>query len=101
MPYGAELHRDRTAAEWRRQARYHFGRDQLRYGDDLTEAVGALRAALREQPDDLRMLAQAVRALIGQDILIEGTDCLSRYLNAGAPLGPEADLTTFYSQPRE
>jgi hypothetical protein len=95
----SELHRDPAAEEWRRQARYHFGRLQFAYGDDLNEAVAALRAALRQDPSDprvLRTLAQAIRALVEQNILVEATDYLVRYLNVGAPLGAEPDLVDFF-----
>jgi tetratricopeptide (TPR) repeat protein len=98
-----EVHRDRSAEEWRRQARYHFGRAQLRYGDDLAEAVGALRAAERQDPGNprvLRTLALAIRALIEQDVLVEGSGYLARYLNAGAPQGAEPELLDFYLRQR-
>jgi len=99
----ADQHRDPAAREWLRQARYHYGRLQLETGEDLNEAVAALRAALHQDPDDprvLRTLAQAIRILVERESLVEAAGLLARYANGGAPLGMTEEITQFLNQRR-
>ena len=87
-----------AASEWLRQAHYHYGRLQLEYGGDLNEAVAALQAALQQDGDDprvLRTLAQAIRALVERETLMEAARHLTRYVNSGAPLGMTQEMAEF------
>ena len=103
----AEQRRDPAASEWLRQAHYHYGRLQLEYGGDLNEAVAALRAALQQDGDDprvLRTLAQAIRALVERETLMEAAGLLHplRQCTRGAPLGMTQEMAGFLNreQPR-
>jgi uncharacterized caspase-like protein/tetratricopeptide (TPR) repeat protein len=99
----AEQRRDPAASEWLRQAHYHYGRLQLEYGGDLNEAVAALRAALQQDGDDprvLRTLAQAIRALVERETLMEAAGLLTRYVNSGAPLGMTQEMAGFLNRRR-
>ncbi|MBG0565469.1 caspase family protein [Actinoplanes aureus] len=99
----AEQERDPGSAEWQRQARYHFGRLQMLHGEDLNEAVAALRAAHRQDGTDprvLRALAQAIRALVERESLVHAARYLMDYVNRGAPLGMDADMVDFLNQRR-
>jgi tetratricopeptide (TPR) repeat protein len=99
----AELRRDPAVSEWLRQAHYHYGRLQLEHGDDLNEAVAALRAAMRQDSDDprvLRTLAQAIRALVERETLMEAAQLLIRYVNSGSPLGITQEMAEFLNQRR-
>lgn len=90
--FEAERAHDPLAPEWRRQARYHYGRLQYAHGDNLDDAVGAMNAALRDDPDDPRVLlhlARAIREQVERETLVVARTHYLRYLELGAPLGRE------------
>lgn len=101
--YQKEQRRDPATPEWQRQTRYHFGRLQLLHGEDLNEAVAALRAAQRQDGADprvLRTLSQAIRALVERESLVEAARHLMHYVNLGAPLGMDPGMVDFLNRRR-
>jgi uncharacterized caspase-like protein len=89
---------DAAFEELLRQARYHYGRLLFQHGEDFNEAVASLEAALRQDQSDprvLHMLAQAIRALVERESLVQAKSYLVRYLNSGAPDGISAELVNF------
>ncbi|MFN2506771.1 MAG: caspase family protein, partial [Acidimicrobiales bacterium] len=96
----AERRRDSAMPEWRRQARYHYGRLEYLRGDNLNAAVGSLHAALADDPDDARVLfhlGQAIRTLVERETLVDSRRYLRRYLDLGAPLGGTQEILRFLS----
>ena len=106
--YDLELAENPLTPELRRLARYHYGVQQHASGQDLPSAVGALRAAVHDRPDDpgpVLQLARAVSDLVKSELMVEARTLYDRYVTLGATLGlNESDrdfvATELASQPR-
>ncbi len=89
---------DMHAGRWHAEARYHCGRLEYEYGDDLYGAVATLQMAVRQLPDNPRVLlhvTNAIRALVERESLVEARRYAHRYLAMGAPLGEATPLRAF------
>jgi len=98
----AELLHDPAVGEWRREARYHYGRLQYLHGDNLNDAVASMRAALEHDPDDPRVLlnlGRAIMALIERETRIEAQRYLRRYVELGDPLRVGDEFAAFLGTP--
>jgi hypothetical protein len=100
----AEERSDPDVKVWAREASYHLGRLLYETGDDLEDAVAALRSAHRRSPGDPRIclhLALAMLKLVERENLAEIEGLLRAYLAAGAPLGRIDEVRSFLDKQAE
>ena len=72
------------------EASYYLGRFIFESGKQFARAVGLLREATIDEPNNIAAyyyLGQAIRSLIEKETLVEADQAIKTYLKKGAPLG--------------
>ncbi|NJN85835.1 MAG: tetratricopeptide repeat protein [Leptolyngbyaceae cyanobacterium SL_7_1] len=85
------------------KAHYWLGRILYESKRDPARAVSELRLATQQNPDNSAAhyyLGKALQALVEQEILTEAEQAFQTYLNAGAPLGQQAEVQEFFRSRR-
>jgi uncharacterized caspase-like protein len=80
------------------EASFQLGRVLFQWNRNLDKAIDLLRTAVEKLPDHAAAfyyLAQAIRARIEQETLVDVANAFRRYLDPGAPLGHRADIEGF------